>query len=510
MGGSPIEILLALIGIAVPIIAFTWEFVLVGRRRLGYRVQMDTPVTGEIESVFPGVLPQLRPSDDGRSPELKDLSVVLVRIENSGVTTIDPGDYAVPENSRVGLHLQFPQRKVIGMAVTELSDSGLGEFLDLGSGIAVREEAGHTGVIDLPRVQLNRGDHYKILAILQRSVGVGEYPAPQIRGRIRGGRLSETASRTGVSRFTVGLIAFLAVVIAVQYAVGRFDTAPSREPLDCAAGKLTVVGSTAFEPVVRQAADSYRKLCSGSEFAFAMEGSDPGLGRLDEEGKNNPGLVAVTDGAKGVGYPSLRARPLATSLFTMIAHKDVGVHDLTLAQIRDLYAGRIANWNQVGGADLPVRLVNRTHGSGTRDTFEHRLLTEPQPVYPAATCREVRYTAPPSPTHCDTALTKDMLKAVAETPGAIGYAESADAAKTSGIVPLTIEGHTATRESVLDKTYPFWGVEYAYTNGDLPAETLATAFLRYLTDQAGKDVIRSATALPCADLPNPALCQPYS
>ncbi|WP_225729768.1 MULTISPECIES: substrate-binding domain-containing protein [unclassified Nocardia] len=511
MSGFPIDLIVALIGIAVPIVAFVWEFVLVGRRRLGYRVQMDTPVTGEIDSVFPGVLPQLRPDENGRSPELKDLSVVLFRIENSGITTIDPADYAVPDDVRVGLHLHFPQRRVIGMAVTELSDPGLGEFLDGTSGIAVREDpVGQFGIIDLPKVQLNRGDHYKILAILQRSSGVGEYPNPQLRGRLRGGRVAESRSRTGVSKFMVGLTAFLAVVIAVQFAVGALDSPSAPEPLDCATGKLTLVGSTTFEPLVRQAADSYRKRCAGAEFDFAMAGSGAGLDRLDEQGKGNPGLLAITDGPKGVGYPTLLSRPLASALYGVIVHKDVGVRELTVAQIRDLYAGRVVNWNQVGGADLPVRLVNRMHGSGTRDTFEHRMLDEPQPLYPAATCREIRYTAPPSPAHCEVASTKDMLAAVAETPGAIGYSEFADAAKASGITTVAIDGHAAGKEAVLDRTYPFWGVEFAYSNGDLPADSLAAGFLRYLTDQGGKDVLRAAGALPCADLPNPALCQPVS
>lgn len=98
----------------------------------------------------------------------------MVRIENSGATTIDSRDYQAPDAGRVGLHLHFPQRRVIGMAVTELSEPGLADSLDRDSGIAVREDTiGRIGVIDLPKVSLNRGDHYKILAILQRSDGTG-------------------------------------------------------------------------------------------------------------------------------------------------------------------------------------------------------------------------------------------------------------------------------------------------------------------------------------------------
>lgn len=508
VGGFPIEIFLALIGIAVPIGAFVWEFVLVGRRRLGYRVQMDTPVTGEIDSVFPGVLPQLRPDLDGSSPDLKDLSIVLVRIENSGATTIDPADYAVPDNDRVGLHLHFPQRKVIGMAVTELSDPGVGEFLRPASGIASREDTvGHVGIIDLPKVQLNRGDHYKILAILQRTTGAGQYPPAQVRGKIKNGWVAETRSQVGVSRIMVALIGFLVLVIAVQFVTGLLEKPP--ESLDCASGRLTLVGSTAFEPVIEAAADEYGKRCSRAKFEFAFAGSDPGLERLDEQGRDNPGLLAITDGPKGVGYPILLQRPLAVSLFTMIVHKDVGVRDLTLAQIRDLYAGRIANWNQLGGPDLPVRLVNRNYGSGTRDTFERRLLEGPQPPYSPLTCRELRNSVKPGPAHCDVAVTKDMLKAVAETPGAIGYSESADATKAAGVLTVTIDGHRPTRDEVLNRAYPFWGVEYAYSYGDIPTGTLASGFLRFLTDQEGKDILRSYGNLPCIELANPALCQPY-
>src|SRR5262245_44502044 len=220
VGGFPIEIVLGLIGIAVPIIAFLWEFVFVGRKEIGYRVQMDTPVTGQIESVFPVVLPQLRPEHEGVSPPLKDLSVVLVRIENSGATPIDTHDYRAPEAGRVGLHLNFSQRRIIGMAVTELSDEGLADSLGRDSGIAVREDTeGHIGAIDLPRVPLNRGDHYKILAILQRSEGTGEYADPVLSGGIKGGRIIETQSRTGISRVMVALTAFLVVVIVVQLLV---------------------------------------------------------------------------------------------------------------------------------------------------------------------------------------------------------------------------------------------------------------------------------------------------
>ncbi|WP_245721002.1 PstS family phosphate ABC transporter substrate-binding protein [Nocardia pseudovaccinii] len=508
VGGFPIEIVLGLIGIAVPIVAFLWEFVFVGRKEIGYRVQMDTPVTGEIESVFPGVLPQLRPEHEGVSPPLKDLSVVLVRIENSGATPIDTHDYRAPEAGRVGLHLNFSQRRVIGMAVTELSDEGLADSLGRDSGIAVREDTeGHIGAIDLPRVPLNRGDHYKILAILQRSEGTGEYADPVLSGGIKGGRIIETQSRTGISRVMVALTAFLVVVIVVQLLVSVLSPDPT--PLDCAAGKLTVVGSSAFEPVIRDAAAQYGKRCTGAEFTFGFEGTERGLDRLAEEGKDHPDLLTISDGPKGDGYQPLLDRPLALSLFTMIVHKDVGVTNLSVAQIQDLYQGRITNWRDVGGADLPVVLVNRIPGSGTRNTLERRVLGGAQPDRPHVSCVAIKDGAPATARYCDVQVTKDMQKAVGDIPGAIGYSEFSEAVK-AGATTLTINGVTPGRDAAVNRSYPFWGVEYAYSYGELPGDSLGASFLHFLTDLTGKDVLREHGNEPCGELPDRARCLPSS
>ncbi|WP_329131060.1 hypothetical protein OG552_09070 [Streptomyces sp. NBC_01476] len=56
--------------------------------------------------------------------------------------------------------------------------------------------------------------------------------------------------------------------------------------------------------------------------------------------------------------------------------------------------------------------------------------------------------------------------------------------------------------------YPFWATEYAYTYGDPRAGSPAAAFLRYLTNSVGQDIIRSHGDRPCAEPANPVLCRP--
>ncbi|SNY88522.1 ABC-type phosphate transport system, substrate-binding protein [Nocardia amikacinitolerans] len=510
----PLDTILAFIGIVVPLAAFLWEFVFVGRRRLGYRVQMDTPVTGEIGSVYPGVLERLHPDPAGteaeRREQLRELSVVLVRIENSGNTAISESDYLSP-SQQVGLHLHFPQRRVIGMAVTELSDRDLAPRLGPASGIAINVEPdGRTGVIDLPKVPLIRNAHYKILAILQRGEGNGDRdgngndqaPDPVLRGDIRGGSVVETRSRTGISRVMLLLTVFLVLVIIGQFVVDALQPPPP--PLDCAAGKLTLVGSSAFDPVIRDAAAQYEKRCTAAEFAFDFEGTERGLDRVAEAGRDS-GLLTISDGAKGPGYTALQARPLALSMFAVVVHRDLGVTDLTVAQVRDLYRGRITNWREVGGPDVPVVLIDRAPGSGTRVIFEDALLGGAQPARPHRSCTAIKDTAG---TYCDVPVTKDMHKAVGEIPGAIGYSELSEARRADMRV-LTLGGVAPGRQAAIDRSYPFWGVEYAYSNGDLPGDSLAASFLHYLTADVGAEVLRAHGNEPCAsDLLEPGRCTP--
>ncbi|GAB3869761.1 hypothetical protein GCM10029964_002690 [Kibdelosporangium lantanae] len=96
-------IVLGVLGIAIPVFAFVWEFVLSGRKRLGYRVQMDTSVS-DADPGYAGVLENIRTDTGDR---LAKPSILLLRVENAGVTTIEQSDYAVTEASW-GVQVKFP------------------------------------------------------------------------------------------------------------------------------------------------------------------------------------------------------------------------------------------------------------------------------------------------------------------------------------------------------------------------------------------------------------------
>ncbi|MFJ4919540.1 PstS family phosphate ABC transporter substrate-binding protein [Streptomyces sp. NPDC088725] len=510
----PWEITLAVLGLVVPVIAALYEFAFNGRKRLGYRVQMDTTATDLVHSQYTGALQQLRLGDGSRP--LVNPSFVLLRVENNGVTDIDTSDYARPDHDRVGITAEFPGRTVAGIVVTEVSADFLMDSFGADSGLGYTD-----GVISLPRVPMNRGAHYKVLAALEAAEVTGGgrqegFEAPRIHGGIKGGvgsgAIQETRSRTGTGRATVAMVLFLTAVIISQLVVS-LNKDDSAAPLDCARGTVTLLGSTAFEPVLRDAYRAYQKTCPDAHFVLRSDTSAVGVNELDKQGaKKGVGrtpVIAFSDGPKANGHPRAVPRPVALLLFTVVANKNAGVSDLTQAQIRQLYAGKITDWSQVGGKPGKVRLVSRDSGSGSRRAFEQRVLGGAQdPGENSDDCRTLTNPDMPQVVRCRRDSTDDLLDQVASTPGAIGFSELGSATRRTDVDLVGISGQKATLAAADAGAYPFWATEYAYTYGDPVPDSLVAGFLRYVTDEVGRDIVRHHGDRPCQDLSNAVLCGP--
>ncbi|MCT7354176.1 substrate-binding domain-containing protein [Streptomyces sp. 15-116A] len=511
------ESVIAVLGLAVPVVAAVWEFALAGRKRLGYRVQMDTTARDSSASRDETLVLQ-RMQWDGQ--HLTDPSVVLLRIENAGWTPIVDTDYVGPPNNPVGIRITFPGRKVVGMAVTERSPAVPDTYFQQGAeGFDVTD-----GEITLPKVALNRRAHYKVLAVLDRNEDFREidFPDPvvsaSIVGGVRGGTIRRTAYYPFASRPVRWLLAVLVLVSVTQsVSVFALDDNTRATPLDCAEGTLHLSGSTAFQPVLEEAAKQYTKTCTKARIPLtgdSFKGSVAGLNTLARAGekadlKNGEGLgthLSFSDGPKSDGRPQLLPRPVALSLFTLVVNEDVGVRDLSLKQVRDIYAGRITNWSQVRGKDLPIQLVSRNPGSGTRSTLQQQVL-DGKPLL-ATTTGDCQALDTGAPGRCEVSDTPTLLDTVAATPGALGHSEVGAATAHTGVQQVRIDGYPATLEGADQGAYPYWQTEIAYTYGEPPADSVAAGFLRYLANEVGKDILRSQGHRPCAELDKPLVCRP--
>ncbi|WP_405907412.1 MULTISPECIES: substrate-binding domain-containing protein [unclassified Streptomyces] len=483
----------ALIGIVAAAVMVWYERRVPRRKRIGYRVQMDNPIGDDVRSGIANV--RLGLFDE--TPDMTNATLVLLRVENDGSQSIAREDYTSGE--RHGLTAVFTDRTIRGVSVTQPPGANnlMGNFTP-SAGLGYED-----GILRIPRVPLNRGEHYKLLVLLSG----GDVGCPiQIIGGIRDGEVRPNRAMTPDDRpplfsRAAQLITALLTVCVVTLAlivVLRDDTRP---PIGCETGSLTVTGSTAFAPVMRELAEKYENDCEGADITVDAHGSQAGLRELDTAGAQSksgaPPVVALSDGPKSNGLDRLRENRVAVSVFTLVVNDRISLTNLSTEDVRRLYRGEIKNWKELDGPDLPVLLVSRDANSGTRQVFQRRVLGRGEIANSSLDC--VHKDDPTAPVvRCELDSTDQVLSTVAKLPGAVGYSELNNATGYDGLHGLGLDGHEASVEDLEHGTsdYPYREIEYAYTYGAPPADSLVSSFLTYIRG-GGQDVIRTHGHLPC-------------
>jgi phosphate transport system substrate-binding protein len=122
---------------------------------------------------------------------------------------------------------------------------------------------------------------------------------------------------------------------------------------------------------------------TGLKLELAGNGADNGLldvveGRADVAMLSAPlEDVAAKINAKKPGAvdpAKLTEIKLGSSRIALVVHPGNPVKKLSNAQAVDLLSGKITNWKDVGGPDLPVVVVAAPSGNGTRTAVEKQLL----------------------------------------------------------------------------------------------------------------------------------------
>lgn len=81
--------------------------------------------------------------------------------------------------------------------------------------------------------------------------------------------------------------------------------------------------------------------------------------------KEKPGSVDVA---------GLTEIPLSKIKLLVISHPGNGVKSLTLNQLADVFSGKVSNWKEVGGSDLPIKIVLPFVGDGARTSVQDQVL----------------------------------------------------------------------------------------------------------------------------------------
>ncbi len=223
-------------------------------------------------------------------------------------------------------------------------------------------------------------------------------------------------------------------------------------------GSISISGSTALLPLVKQAAVDYQNANPNVKISVAGGGSRVGITQVAQRSVD----IGDSD-IPAAGEPSLVDHRVAVVTFGIVVNPQTGVKNLSTAQIRGIFGGTITNWSQAGGRSAPITVINRPRSSGTRAVLVQNILGGHEPS--------------------ESGLTQDssgtVAAMVAQTPGAISYVGMAYV-KPGSQIAVSIDGIAPADANVLSGRYKYWSFEHMFTNGQPGAQV--AGFIQYVTN----------------------------
>jgi phosphate transport system substrate-binding protein len=264
---------------------------------------------------------------------------------------------------------------------------------------------------------------------------------------------------------------------AVALVLGLFSVG-----FTASAADVTFSGSTTILPIAQAVAEAYAGVY---EIEVSGGGSGVGITNLID------GTTMICDSsralkaeeyaaavAKGV-YPMMWY--VANDALSPIVHPSNPVSDLTIAQLKQIYAGEITNWSQVGGSNTPILVVSRDSSSGTYGSWNDLILKG------ATVTTGAVYTS----------SNADVANEVAGNPNAIGYVGLGYL--NDSVKAVAVGGVPATVQTALDRTFPVARPLFMVTNG-FPAGPAFNVLMWVLSDDGQRLVLEMGFA-PVRALP---------
>lgn len=213
----------------------------------------------------------------------------------------------------------------------------------------------------------------------------------------------------------------------------------SPSPTPTPVSVIRVSGSGTALPLVQTLAEAYTKKHPDAQFQF-LTGTNSGgaitgviTGTLEIAAVNRP--LSADEAKEAIAY-----QPIARDPVVFATHQPNPVQGLTTTQIRDIFAGKITNWGEVGGKPAPIILLDRD-----KDESARKLGLIPLLNHQEVTARVIVLTS-----------SGDMVKNLDNTQDSLGYCSLGvlQISKPANVKVLAIDGVTPGPASIKNGTYP--------------------------------------------------------
>ena len=236
-------------------------------------------------------------------------------------------------------------------------------------------------------------------------------------------------------------------------------------------GSISMSGSTSMETFANALCESFMNLYPNVTVTAEFTGSSAGIESVLS------GACDIGNSSRNLSEDEIAAGAVenivAIDGIAVVTDPANTVSDLTKDQLVSIYTGEVTNWSEFGGESMPIIVIGREAGSGTRSAFAEILEIEDQCAY----ANELDSTGA-------------VMARVASTPGAIGYI-SLDVLDDS-VKALTLDGVEATAENIQAGSYFLSRPFVMATNGEISAQNeLVQALFDYVYSEEGQELVSS-------------------
>ncbi|NDY72662.1 phosphate ABC transporter substrate-binding protein [Desulfobacter hydrogenophilus] len=240
-------------------------------------------------------------------------------------------------------------------------------------------------------------------------------------------------------------------------------------------GVLRIAGGTAHIPVMKEVAKRIMKMNSDIQITIAGGGSGAGIKQVGE------GLVDIGNSGRKptdeeISKYNLSMYKWAIDGVGTVVHPSNPVKALSGEQLKGIYAGKIVNWNELGGEDRPINIYTRDNASGTRDVFWKKALGK------GDISEKANFVA----------SNGAMKAAVTNNPYAIGYVSVGYMDET--VAPIALDGVIPTLKTVQSGEYMVARGLFSNTKGEYTG--LAKKLITYLLSPEGQKIVSDMGFIP--------------
>ncbi len=238
-------------------------------------------------------------------------------------------------------------------------------------------------------------------------------------------------------------------------------------------GQLQLAGSTTVQPLAEVLAEAFTAKNPDLMIEIQGGGSSVGVTSVGESTVDIGNASRNVKDSEFEKFPELQVFTIAYDGIAIVTNPDLDLPSLSIEQVKDIFAGVIVNYADVGGPDAAIVVVSREEGSGTRAAFEELVMETGDE---------------------EAVITEDALlqqsngqvrTTVSTTPDSIGFLsfgfldESVNAVAIDDVAP--------TVENVKNGSYSIFRPLNMMTNG--APNDLAQAFLDFILSEDGQAIV---------------------